>query len=362
VIAGFAARLVPLAFLSLLVSGLIVLCNLQVMAAASQKERRAAFTLVIILTLMLPISTIRSETAVYHYVTALTTFGVAFVFTRNLANYLNACRYSLLASQLFVLAYLARTGLSDFPLERILPDSSSNGVTSYLIVLQATYSVIHYLRKGRAPLPTACVTLFIAFVGWGRGSLLAAAAILAFGLLTTISSSSRWGRVFKMALLAAGICTALVVYRSQIETLVAGTKIGLGVYDESRLTMIEGYLGNLNAIDLWAGASYRGTIISTDFNGNPHNSFIRAHHIFGLPYLLFVLVLPLYLVNPKHARTVRLYAGAMWLVVMFRAFTEPILFPTLFDFFYFASCFALSQTPPLLASNSGSGPRRAVSG
>ena len=46
-----------------------------------------------------------------------------------------------------------------------------------------------------------------------------------------------------------------------------------------------------------------------------------------------------------HPFKVKLFAAGIFAIVLFRAFTEPILFPTLFDFFYFGASFALSHDP-----------------
>jgi hypothetical protein len=292
---------------------------------------------------MLPVSVIRSETAILHYFVVLLSLAAGILFTRNLDTYLKASRYSLLIAQSAIILYLARTGLVGFPLENILPDSSSNGVTSYLIVLQANYCLINYLLNRRASLLTSLTTLFICFVGYGRGSLLAAAGIVGVGLLSKTGARNRYKTVLRLLILSSIALFAIASYSPWIDALIAGTKISYGLYDESRATMIKEYLASLDAVTIWTGGGYTGTVISSQFNGNPHNSFIRAHHIFGLPYLVAVLLMPFHLTRRSHPPTVRIHALAMWALVMFRSFTEPILFPTLFDFFYFSTCFALSS-------------------
>lgn len=48
------------------------------------------------------------------------------------------------------------------------------------------------------------------------------------------------------------------------------------------------------------GVDYFGTSILYEFNSNPHNSFLRAHHIFGFPYLFVIVISPFYFVFNKN--------------------------------------------------------------
>lgn len=346
-IAAYATRNPPLMLACVLLAACLVLANLRVMADASVREKNAAILFVVILTVMLPLSVLRGETALLHYVVSISVLGAAFVLTRNVAAYVTASRLVLVAAQLAVLAYLLRTGITGFPLDDILPNSSSNGVTSYMVLLQANYCVGNYLLRRRASLPTAAVTLFICIVGWGRGSILAAAALIVIGLFFKIPGRNHLSALLRVLLLLGSGLVVYLAYSSAISEVVAGTKIGSGLYDESRLGMIREYLDGIDAATLWAGGSYSGTSIASEYNGNPHNSFIRAHYIFGLPYLLAILLLPVYMVRKTLPVSVKLYAASMWLIVLFRSFTEPILFPTLFDYFYFSICFVLSREAAL---------------
>jgi hypothetical protein len=245
-----------------------------------------------------------------------------------------------------VFGYLAHRGLANFPLQDIIPDSSANGVTSYLVLIQANYCIVSFARYRRTCLPTALATLVICIIGFGRGSILSAAAIVALGAAAQVWSGGRARALAVAVLLLLGSLYVAVRYGEEIATFVnSSTKIGSGLFDVHRYGMISEYLSKVDAATVWTGASYTGTSIVSEYNGNPHNSFIRAHYIFGLPYLLLVILMPIYLMNRAHPPLVKLYAGMLWMVVLFRSFTEPVLFPTLFDFFYFAVCFTISQRP-----------------
>jgi hypothetical protein len=344
-VAAYATRYPPLMGVYLLVAACLVLSNLNVFADVGVRERTGAIIFVLVLTIMLPLSVFRSETALLHYATSLISLGVAFVLTQSMEVYFKACRLVLVAAQAAVLGYLFYTGLANFPLEDILPNSSSNGVTSYLVVMQANYCLTNYLLYRRASLLTAATTLFICFVGWGRGSLLAASALFVIGVLFKIPGRNLPSMLLRVLLVGSAVLVAYLLYSAEIVDLVAGTKVASGIYDESRVEMITDYFGRLNGGTLWTGAEYEGTSIADLYNGNPHNSFIRAHHIFGLPYLLAIMLVPVYMVRKAQPLPVKLYAAGIFAIVLFRAFSEPILFPTLFDYFYFSACLALARLP-----------------
>jgi hypothetical protein len=342
-LAAYATRYPPLMGVYIAVIYCVVLANLKVFTTAGVRERAGASIFVLVLTIMLPLSVFRGETAILHYAGTLASLAAAFLLTQSVEVYFKACRLILIASQTAVLVYLFRTGLANFPLENILPNSSSNGITSYLVVMQASYSLVSYLLYRRTALPTALVTLFICFVGFGRGSLLAAGALIAMAVIFRVPGRSVLGTLVRTLALVGVLVGALSTYSAAFSDLIAGTKIGGGLYDPSRMDMMRDYMERIDAGTVWSGAGYEGTRIADRYNNNPHNSLIRAHHIFGLPYLLLILCFPLYMARGMPSRPVKLYAAGIFFIVVFRSFTEPILFPTLFDFFYFASCLVLAK-------------------
>lgn len=344
--ASFASRVTAVMGLYLAIAFCVVLANVRIFGTATQREQNVALVTVLIVCVMLPISLLKSETAVIHFVVVLLSLGAGFVLSRDVKVYVTASKLTLIAAQLYVIQFLARHGLKNFPLQDIIPDSSSNGVTSYMVLLQANYCIVNYAYTRRTSLFTAMVTLAICIVGFGRGSILAATAILAVGVGCRVWLAGR-GRatLVVLATFVAGVVLA-VHFAEQIEIFVnSNTKIGSGLFDAHRYSMINEYLAKIDAVTLWTGASYTGTSIVSEYNNNPHNSFIRAHYIFGLPYLALLFAMPVYLIHKAHSGSVKVYSAALWVVVMFRCSTEPILFPTLLDFFYFAVCFILARDP-----------------
>lgn len=342
-IAAFALRIEWLVGLYIGVALCVVLRNARMFRMANNVERSVMLLLLCTLTLMLPLSTMRSWTAPMHYGISLLSMGAAFVLSRDKDALLAACKYSLLATLAALFAALFVTGLNDFPLENLIPDSSSNGITSYLIVLQATYSTLKFLRHRQASLVTASLTLFVCIIGYGRGSILASTAILAVNLLSYLSWKSNL-RGLRSIVLGLGAVFLVSIYFADhiVDFVESNTKIGSGLVDEPRQRILSDYMGKINWASALTGADYEGTSIESDFNGNPHNSFVRAHHIFGALYLLSLAAFPLALLRRKLPSSVKAFSGSMLLIVLFRCATEPVLFPTIFDFYFFAFFFALS--------------------
>jgi len=307
-------------------------------------ERQAVIAMLLILGLSLPLAAIRGETAIIHFVVAALMLGSAMLITRDPKTYMTISQWSLVATQSAVLLYLSQSGLANFPLERMIPASSSNGITSYLIVLQANYCLTRYAVLRKPALITAVVTVGICVVGYGRGSLLTSVGILAINLLSLVSLRNP-ARILTVLLLMIGSLTYVGVrYGKEIALfLEANTKISAGLVDSHREMQIREYVAQLDGVALLIGGEYRGTSIERRYNNNPHNSYIRAHHIFGLPYLLSVLIFPLLIMNGAIDAGRRLFALMMFAIILFRSTTEPILFPTMLDVFYFGACFVMAS-------------------
>jgi hypothetical protein len=351
-IVAFALRSSTLLATYLILVTLLITANTRVFAGMSVRERNAAVLLTIILSLILPISLLRNETATVHYAVALTAMAAGFILTRNLQVYLWASRATLVLAQALTLGYLFRRGVANFPLEEMLPESSANGVTSYLLLMQVNYCIVNFLLRRRGSLLTASVTVAISIVGYSRGSILASGAVLAIGLVVQLHSRTP-AQLFSKLVGAAIVVGAVgLVYGDEVGQFVLEyTKIGSGLADPHRALIVREYLDKIDPLTLLTGASYAGTSVAGRYNGNPHVSYIRAHHIFGLAYLVFMLAVPVYLVRREHSLVVKAYSSCMWLIVLFRAVSEPILFPTPFDLYYFAACFALSKLPSALSSD-----------
>lgn len=228
----------------------------------------------------------------------------------------------------------------DEPLSFVVEGSSQNGIPSYLIVLLATYSFCCLVVKNTIPILPAILTLVVAFWGEGRGSMIVSMALLLLAILW-FAMEGRNRNVIGKLVFYTGFSVVLAVvilnFSLIIGFLVSGTKLSVGLLDVHRINILDSYLGSLNPLSLIIGKDYSGTIIEELYNGNPHVAFIRLHAFFGLFPLIVILVSPLLIFSGGFSIKV-VFLSTLLFCFLLRAATEPVLFPTLLDFFYF-SCF-----------------------
>lgn len=297
----------------------------------------------ILTSISLPYAVLNDAVAVFHYYISVSALTAAFIMRRSLFSLLCAVRAVLYAFQFFVIYYLFRNGLDGFPLENIIPSSSSNGVTSYLIILQAAFSSLNYIVYRRVDIFPALLTVMICFVGYGRGSVIASSLILFMNIFYCLLSSKKLF-YFSMFVLLIGLIFSAGRWESEILDFVnSKTKIGSGIYDSNRMEMHGDYLSKIDGVTFFTGASYEGTSIDDKYNGNPHSSYIRGHHIFGILFLFGICFSLVFVWFSNVAISLRIYVLSMIAVVVLRAATEPILFPSFLDVLYYCIVFSFLE-------------------
>lgn len=301
----------------------------------NQKNYLVALVAVCLFTL--PINVFRAPTVALHFLMVLATIAAALAVAKDRRAYAHASFIVLAFAQTAVLAFLASRGTDNFPLEEMIPDASSNGITSYLVCLQINYCIANLRVNRRMSLITAAITLYICVVGYGRGSILAATGILLVSLLFAFQFLRRDLAIIATVALGGAAAYLLLEYFPAIYAYAeANTKIGSGLFDDSRAAMNQEYLSRLQGLRILFGASYDGTLIDRFYNGNPHNSFIRAHHLFGLGYVILVVLMAARPLMARVPLTDKAFYLAMFAILIFRASTEPVLFPTPLDTLYVA--------------------------
>jgi hypothetical protein len=341
---AFAFRSPTIIILYIFTSLYVALRNLEYVKRMPYKISGFGLIALVLIGSVLLVNAFRFKTSSAYYLLIVLSFLCAYIMTRDLDMYLVSSRYSLYFIQLAILIFLYFSGLNDFPLENIIPDSSSNGVTSYLIILQANYCIANYFLRRKTGWASSLVSLFICIVGYGRGSILAAGMLTILCIFFSLLVRNRKSILVDIIFAFIVIISFFYFFGEEIYLLLESyTKIGSGLYDEARAQILTEYLNKIDIFSLIFGADYSGTSIESEFYGNPHISFIRAHHFFGFPYLILIFLMPIYLICKKNPGSIQTFGYAVLLVIMFRSLTEPILFPTFFDFFYFSISIILSK-------------------
>lgn len=228
------------------------------------------------------------------------------------------------------------------PLGELIPGSSTNGLPSYLIVVQIALSISVFLDKNKLPIFSALATLVVAFFGLGRGSIIVAFLVLFFSFFVNYYvvksgvEKNRFVCLFFGAFFLIFVIGAVgyAGYLGLMDDWVEGSKFSAGVLDPHRGYMLADYLGKLDAWSLLFGADYSGTSIESAYGSNPHNSYIRLHSYYGIFGLLVAIFSPFAVFSTNKEFSFKWIVFVLILLVLIRAVTEPILFPTLLDFFY----------------------------
>jgi hypothetical protein len=224
------------------------------------------------------------------------------------------------------------------PFGEVIQGSSTNGIPAYMIVIQLFLCVTTFVMTGRAPVLTPALTFVIAFFGNGRGSLVVGSLLVLGSLIINLFPRSVSFK-YRIALFVISIVALfeLSIHATDLYDYVSRfTKLSVGIEDRNRARILSDYLAQINPYTFFFGAEYEGTIIDIQYKGNPHISFIRTHSFFGIFALLMALLSPFVVLFSRGRWSLKLPIFFFVALAVVRAGSEPILFPTLLDVFYFA--------------------------
>ncbi|CAM8664427.1 hypothetical protein MCEZEM1_01782 [Comamonadaceae bacterium] len=228
------------------------------------------------------------------------------------------------------------------PLGAILPWASTNGIPSYLIVVQIAFSLAHYLKYDRLPILSTIITLTVAVYGLGRGSMIVGFLLVLISILINISiakSNSYRSITTTITFTAMLIATALILVNfdqleQAINVWIEGSKFSGGILDEHRGRILTDYLKKIDGATLLFGSDYENTSITQHYGGNPHNSYIRAHSFYGIGGLILVTTPLLMMCLSRKELKQKIVFILLTSLALLRAASEPIFFPSTLDFFY----------------------------
>lgn len=359
-------------------AALVLLGNRTALAAAIHDHWKILVSYAAILQLLLPFSLTRNSFAILHFGIAILSAFLGLALTTDLSRYRNVSGAALLVVQCVLLFLVCDHWTKFSPLDELLSTASSNNLTATVIVLQLNFMAAQFALTGRTTLFTAILTLIICLIGYGRASMVVALAIMAAQLFFPLPFTKK--SIAQRLVALTAFCWGLLIALGQAKAFLAsfglfswvpasisegpGTKLALGLRDQARTQILTEYVRGLDIIDWILGGKYTGTIIETAFNGNPHIAYVRSHHLFGLPYLLILAAFGCVLLWKVNNLVARLFLGFVAALYYLRATTEPIMFPTVYDAFFFALCLGLTtrQNLPFLDRHLVSPSERAKSG
>lgn len=269
------------------------------------------------------------------------------VAARIFANKSNQHVLSCLSNVYWLFVFLVFFGLvwhwdDPEPLGAIFPNSSTNGLPSYLIVVQIAFSIAYYFKNNRLPVLSSIVTVVIAGIGLGRGSIIIATSIIVFSLFVNVVVLRLKNDIVFVFMSLTVICLILSMFIyfndfdlvSYVKIYIEGSKFSGGIFDEHRGRIVADYLNKMDGWSLIFGADYNETSIVEYYGGNPHNSFIRVHSFYGFAGLLYVSIPLFFVLTSGRVMRHKCIISGLITLTLIRAITEPIFFPSTLDFFY----------------------------
>ncbi|MEP4740496.1 hypothetical protein [Saccharospirillum sp.] len=278
----------------------------------------------------------------YFYIwTELLTIYFAYKAGQNGTLYLKYLKILFYLFVLFVFYNIFKYWGLDEPLSYIVQGSSQNGIPSYAIILLVSLLIANYVKYDELQVFPCFLVLLIAYYGEGRGSIvisfLITLVVLGINAKTWLFNKKPSPLLVSFTFFIIFIASGILI-DDVFNFVVTNTKLSVGLGDSHRYRILMDYIGNLDMLEWVIGGSYEGTVIDSQYNGNPHIALVRTHYFFGLiPVLLFTLTPLLFLVWKVSIKT--FVMSVLALLAIGRSISEPILFPTYLDFFYLTPFF-----------------------
>ena len=207
--------------------------------------------------------------------------------------------------------------------ENLINGVSSNGVTMFCTSMLTALVLIKNDIKKLIIFPLAVINILISFLAYGRAGIICSIGL--FGLLI-FRYVKAWYAIVWLLALSVGI---FIISPEYLIDLIDKTKLGSGLFDSHRYIVYASYFEELSWVSAVKGSDYPSYVYEF-LNGNPHSSFIRAHHLFGIPALLLFA----YILLIGGVRLGR-YGFFLILLLMLRGGVEAFLFVHAFDFLLF---------------------------
>lgn len=284
------------------------------------------------------------STIAYFMLTIWSVFlAIVFLKDDNLEYFYNGIKYLFFTFTAITLIYIYFTeGMypSVYRLDYMIGNNvSGNGPTSFLNILLGVYTALRMKLRNRSSLAISLISLYIAIEGYGRGSIVFVLMMIMLNLIFIFFHLRKSWRLFFIIFF-----TLFLIAIPSIYEILLTTKLTQG-FDSPRIFIAQEYINAINVFSFFFGASYEDTIIASIYDNNPHITYIRTHHIFGLFYLfgLFYIILKKIFYVISNSSLVNWMILLIVFNILIRTITEPLLFPSLFDSFFLVTLFLISK-------------------
>lgn len=211
---------------------------------------------------------------------------------------------------------------------------SENYVSVVMIMNVVLINMIEVRQKEQISIVPSIICLFFSLLAVGRSGILCS-TLLFLNVLSarwlSFSKGMKWGVFLLVFLPVLGFIVSnigAIVRFGEGLTVMEKFSEG-GVESHSRNIILNEYLTNMTLENILLGYNYSNNYWFVHYGLNPHNSYIRLHHYFGVLFfvVVFFILKNLYRLFKQN----RFLAGCV-LVILLRAYTDMLLFLYIYDF------------------------------
>jgi hypothetical protein len=202
-------------------------------------------------------------------------------------------------------------------------NSSRNLISIHIIFLTTLYYFIARNDKRNISIYPALICFIVTILAGGRSGILSSAILLSVVFLY----SGNGILIFRVIIILSAISLAAFNYTaSLLDFITVATS-------DIRFSFIADYFSNYNISYLVTGFDVKNAQFLSEFNGNPHNSYVNFLSAFGLGAILFLLVTifsSFLFILKKDYFPVLILAP-----FMIRMFTDTGLFMSIYDILFY---------------------------
>ena len=249
-----------------------------------------------------------------------------------MANWIINNRFNLIIlyfTYSLVILYFFNVSINDMNDEIMY--TSRNYISVILLFHSVLLTIIVYMQTQMTLLTPSFLTLILSVMATGRGGILCSAIF--FISMTMLKFHSIGNRYFKYALLISFTITIVSCIPS-IEDYYEDSEYLFrvrngGFEDYSREKLLKEYVTNIDAISFFTGCDMSKNAVFRQFEGNPHNSYIRLHSYLGffmiIPIVSIIVSLFLHIKSQEFVFVLPLFP------ILLRGYTD-IFFIGIYDF------------------------------
>jgi hypothetical protein len=207
---------------------------------------------------------------------------------------------------------------------------SSNLLSAALISAVCWYCFVRVQAGNKEPILVPVAMLIFAVYLGGRSGIVISCGIVLISIFFRATRST----LFALSALLVFYTLTRLSLGEILTDLIAGTRLRYGFEDDIRAEMIEEYIRGIGPITLLMGGEFNPSGVIASYGDNPHNSLIRAHHLFGIFPVAIFLILIVISVAKFLSTPTRLWAYGFALggLILLRSYYDSVTFWFELDF------------------------------